>query len=384
MSKDTSGKFNETLDFFQLVVECHIMAAAMHFFSMSTLEGAPSTNALPSMVGKTTQEKWSVLKALLTRLVCRYVLVDNIASYLNPPKDSQQPPLSNTVNPHTVRIALEHNYAMTHQARIAAEHCYTRATHSKQQRKRRLPQWMHNSADEITTSYQVQKASPDGVFNYASAVLNDGLLLLELRDSIHNGDGPRIFRCWKFMLLHWKHAGHTKYAYETIELISSIKAAASPRIAHELLWCRVVNTRGGAGNNIPVDLFLEHLNRTLKVFVSSTGANVSPSTITQTSKSLKFLLNISDHFDEICNVNPISLHHTKASSKEDRDKILKQLASESRVFDYVPGRYHKTFKGIHPHISSHLDINKLVTWIKQTRNSIDNRHELKKLFQREK
>ena len=140
----------------------------------------------------------------------------------------------------------------------------------------------------------------------------------------------------------------------------------------------------GAGNNIPVDLFLEHLNRTLKVFVSSTGANVSPSTITQTSKSLKFLLNISDHFDEICNVNPISLHHTKASSKEDRDKILKQLASESRVFDYVPGRYHKTFKGIHPHISSHLDINKLVTWIKQTRNSIANRHELKKLFQREK
>ena len=113
-------------------------------------------------------------------------------------------------------------------------------------------------------------------------------------------------------------------------------------------------------------------------------ANVSPSTITQTSKSLKFLLNISDHFDEICNVNPISLHHTKASSKEDRDKILKQLASESRVFDYVPGRYHKTFKGIHPHISSHLDINKLVTWIKQTRNSIANRHELKKLFQREK
>ena len=82
------------------------------------------------------------------------------------------------------------------------------------------------------------------------------------------------------MLLHWKHAGHTKYAYEKIELISSIKAAASPRIAHELLWCRVVNTQGGAGKNIPVDLFLEHLNRTS---VRSTGPNVSPSTIVQAS-----------------------------------------------------------------------------------------------------
>ena len=34
------------------------------------------------------------------------------------------------------------------------------------------------------------------------------------------------------MLLHWKHAGHTKYSYKVIELISSINAAAPPRIAH--------------------------------------------------------------------------------------------------------------------------------------------------------
>lgn len=115
----------------------------------------------------------------------------------------------------------------------------------------------------VTTPYEVQKTSPDGIFNYASAVLNDGLLLMELRDAIHEGDGPRIVRCWKFMLLHWKHAGHKKYAYEVIELISSIKAASSPRIVYELMWCRVVNTCGGAGNNIPADLFLEHLNRTL-------------------------------------------------------------------------------------------------------------------------
>ena len=230
----------------------------------------------------------------------------------------------------------------------------------------------------------MQQASPDGVFNYASAVLNDGLLLLELRDAIHEGDGPRIVRCWRFMLLYWKQGGHTKYAYEVIELISSINAAASPRIAHEIMWCRVVNTRGGAGTNIPVDLFLEHLNRTLKVFVSSTGPNVSTSTIVHASKSLKFLMNIGNHFDEICGIAPVSLHHTKASSKDDRDKIVKQLVSESRVFDYIPGRHHKSFKDIKPHVSSHIDSKKLQTWIKQTRNNIANRHELKNLFQREK
>lgn len=38
------------------------------------------------------------------------------------------------------------------------------------------------------------QALPDGVFNYASAVLNDGLLLMELRDAIHEGDGETILR----------------------------------------------------------------------------------------------------------------------------------------------------------------------------------------------
>ena len=177
------------------------MAAAMHFFSMSTLESTPSTNALPVMVDKTPDEKWSAFKAILTRLVSRYVLVDSIANELKPPKpqDSQKPTLSDVVNPHKVRIAKEHNYSMTHQARIAAEHCYDGEANDKQQRQRCLPLWLRESADEVTTNYQVQKASPDGVFNYASAILNDGLLLLELRDAINDGYGPRIFRCWKFV-----------------------------------------------------------------------------------------------------------------------------------------------------------------------------------------
>ena len=79
-----------------------------------------------------------------------------------------------------------------------------------------------------------------------------------------------------------------------------------------------------------------------------------PSTIAQASKSLKLLLNITDHLDKICDIKPVSLRHTKASSKEDRDIILK-LVSESRVFDYIPGRYHKNFENIRPHISSHID-----------------------------
>ena len=88
--------------------------------------------------------------------------------------------------------------------------------------------------DEEATPYQIQKFSPDGVFNY---VLNDGLLLMELRDTIHKGDGPRILRCWKFMLLYWRHTGHTKYAHKAIQLTCAVQGAASEWIVRELVWC---------------------------------------------------------------------------------------------------------------------------------------------------
>lgn len=124
MSKDTSGRFNESLDFFQLVVECHIMAAAMHFFSFSTLEGTPSTNAFSMMMGKNDREKWRVFKSVLTKLVHRYVLITKVASDFTTPCPPASLNVVTQCNPHVSRIANEHNYAMTHQRRIASEHQY--------------------------------------------------------------------------------------------------------------------------------------------------------------------------------------------------------------------------------------------------------------------
>ena len=48
----------------------------------------------------------------------------------------------------------------------------------------------------------------------------------------------------------------------------------------------VINSRGGGGNNIPMDLHMEHLNRLLKDMIIGIGANISESAIVQSSKSL--------------------------------------------------------------------------------------------------
>lgn len=117
-----------------------------------------------------------------------------------------------------------------------------------------------------------------------------------------------------------------------------------------ITWSWVVNTRGGAGKNVPIDLHNEHLNRKLKDVVSGVGANVTEGLIVEASKSLNAVDTICEHFDSTTGVRPDSVHHTKKSSQQDLKTIVKQL-SESQVFSYTPGSKHKAFPNIKLRIS---------------------------------
>ena len=70
-------------------------------------------------------------------------------------------------------------------------------------------------------------------------------------DASHEGDGAQLLRCWKAFMLHFKADGRTKYDLEAVNLIGSVNGFLSPRKAHQLMWNRTCNTKGGAGNNIP-------------------------------------------------------------------------------------------------------------------------------------
>ena len=51
---------------------------------------------------------------------------------------------------------------------------------------------------------QPPSSTSDKVKSYASEVLSLGLFHEEFRDAIREGDGERVLRCWKFMLLMFK------------------------------------------------------------------------------------------------------------------------------------------------------------------------------------
>jgi hypothetical protein len=159
---------------------------------MKEIADSPNFNALPSRISKWPVEKqWRVFFNTVGQLIDRYVIVKRFAD-LHPQPQVPRPVMSSLMdtlhnNPHAFRISMEHGYAGSLPVRQVS-------------RKRTLPAWLQTQSDRPQTSHEVMQASPDGVFNYASAVLNDGLLLMELRDAIHEGDGERILRCWKFML----------------------------------------------------------------------------------------------------------------------------------------------------------------------------------------
>ena len=118
---------------------------------------------------------------------------------------------------------------------------------------------MNPDKSQHSPSLAVRVTAPDSVLEYACAVLNDGLFILKFRDAIHEGDGVRIARCRKVMLLYFFYSKHSKYALEAIHLHAALNGCVSPRLQKYLLWCRVINTHGDAGRNIPSDLYMYRL-----------------------------------------------------------------------------------------------------------------------------
>ena len=193
--------------------------------------------------------------------------------------------------------------------------------------------------------------------------MTDGLLLLEFRDAVHEGDGVRLLRCWRMLLLYFAFSGHTKYALEAFHLQAAVSATASLRVAQDLLNSRFINVYGGEGRNIPTDLHMEHLNRTLKDYLNGMGANISDRAIVQMSKALKPLMDIKLH--------PESLHDTVKSS-------MKDLQIQMHVFSYIPGR---SFKNIKSHIAQCVNVAKLVAWVKEQQKKLTNNIALQNILQ---
>ena len=125
----------------------------------------------------------------------------------------------------------------------------------------------------------------DGISDeYSKEVFSLGLLYMEYHDAIKEGDGLHVLRCWKYLLLLFKASQKKSYSTEAFQFLCQYHFYLPPQQAQQLLYSRFINVHGREGHNIPCDLHMEHLNRTIKDELEHLGANKMEQAITRASK----------------------------------------------------------------------------------------------------
>lgn len=203
----------------------------------------------------------------------------------------------------------------------------------------------------------------DDRYNYATARLNFGMIVFNFDDAVKEGDGKRILRCWKFMMLIFREYKHTKYAFAALQLFFFTTCLLSERHFHLLKWNRTVNNKGGKGHNISLDLRLEHLNHLLKEMLKCLGVNVTQKSAQRCSEALSALEEILRSMDSELGVAHPSGH--RISAKDDKDFLLlvKEIHERGDMFTYTPDRSYQKLSNFNRNILGELDFSQLNKWI---------------------
>lgn len=166
---------------------------------------------------------------------------------------------------------------------------------------------------------------------------------MEFRDAWAEGDGNRVLRCWKLFMPHFLASGCTKYSLQALRLQFQVHCVLPPNVAHQIMWNRFVNIRGGIGRNIPFDLTEYSLQKAAR--------SVSP------------LHSICEKFDKESSVPCITTAHSTTPDTNDVKKTV-AIVREHQLITEVPLRKHKSFPKLHLNPLNTWDVKKTQTWIR--------------------
>ena len=182
----------------------------------------------------------------------------------------------------------------------------------------------------------------DRILNYAVQVLQLGVFKMQLGDTEREGDGERMMRNWKMLMLFSRSRTRGgKYAFEAMRLITYCRVLYSEKMAHRIINGQFVNPRG-AGNNYENDLKQEHIVKGNKVALQGLCGNKTLKAATRVTKSAYSQKTITDNFDVHSIVSKDSTSHTYGNCKEDVKSMVITLHN-LKPFKYTPGRKHDAF-----------------------------------------
>lgn len=156
-------------------------------------------------------------------------------------------------------------------------------------------------------------------------------------DAIKEGDGNRLMRCYKVVLLFMYKFKHTKYAYVLLLLFAKLYALLPEKEAESLIHNRFVNKKRKKGGNIPLDLHMEHFNLFLKTLLQAMGGKITEAAAQRCAKSMTVLDELRDAFYSECD----KVHRSGYHGSKNTEETVKSMANDllqGNVFQCIPGR----------------------------------------------
>jgi len=202
----------------------------------------------------------------------------------------------------------------------------------------------------------------DSIMNYSRNALTLTFIAKNFLDAKKRGDGERIYRLYKYLLVYFKVDGRHKYSYQSLHFLAQINFLLPPALAHELKWNRFVNNLGKPDSNVELDRELEHRNKYVKEDLGQYQGKVTEKSLERCSKTYDTLQKIVNHFDEETGLNAPSGKHTSADWKDDVLKLAAQY-TEAKIVENLPGRSHNCFPDFPTNYLHKLQSNKFKTWM---------------------
>ncbi len=206
-------------------------------------------------------------------------------------------------------------------------------------------------------------SNPDRVYGYSCDIITQGLLFMEFTDAIREGDGHRVLRCYKFLMLLFKVTGRKNYAIDSFILLAQYYIIFTPRMAEELKWSRFVNTHGRPGKNVSADLHMEYLNKEVKTAIAGLGSNITDNSIQRIGKCIGELVKVTANYDGENRIPSESGRHFALGITGDLEKVVKELVT-SKVLQQIPGRAHVAFKKHVPNPLRKLKPPDILDWMR--------------------
>ena len=160
----------------------------------------------------------------------------------------------------------------------------------------------------------------------------------------------------------FKAAGHTKYALQALRLQMQVNATLSPNLAHQVMWNRFVNARGGLGRNISCDLHNEHMNKLLKHIIVNMEPNLIDTALQRAARSVTALDAIAEAFDAQSGVPHRNSAHTTKSDTQDVKKVM-AIVMKNKLLTSIGSRDHRTSSALALNPLAKWDVKKTVEWI---------------------